>query len=736
MVRYQNNGPMEAVMRPSLSIRQRTAMGFALMILLVLVASGMGLLYTMSVERTVSAMRNGAEQIESIANLRLIRLAIAATTDNMLLTRQTSLIERRLNGEVEELNRQLDALQIQSWGENAKIIAQNRRVVDNLQVLGNNLNDVIDELTSVVQEGRWAQAQFLRHNDLASLERLFDENLDQLGANVQSDVDASVAKSLRAENLLRTYWAVTVLAALVVGSIAVFLTITSIIRPISVLVTAAQAIREGNLSQQAKVTSRDELGVLADAFNSMTVRLKQTIEDLRASEENYRGIFESAVEGIFQTSFEGRVLSANPSLARILGYDSPDELVANLTDVRQQLYVCSKDRDVFLSSILDQGAVLGREFRFYRKDRQKIWISLNARVVRDEAGAPLFFEGFITDVTERKRAEVALQQKTQELENFFTCSLDLLCIADTDGYFHRLNQEWQEVLGYRLEELEGRRFLDFVHPDDVEATQSALGALEAQQPVLNFTNRCRRKDGDYRWIEWRASPQGKRVYAAARDITERVQTEERLKELLREKDTLLAEVHHRVKNNLQVIISLLKLQAADVQDAKALAAFTDSQNRVKSMALVHERLYQSRELSRIDLADYIRELATSLLRAYATSPGAVELEVNTRDIRLGLDLAVSCGLLLNELITNSLKHAFPGGRRGRVGVELYSQNELLTLVVRDDGVGLPEQVDWQRTNSLGMQLIRTLATHDLRGTIELNRSGGTEFRITFPAEGR
>ena len=109
---------------------------------------------------------------------------------------------------------------------------------------------------------------------------------------------------------------------------------------------------------------------------------------------------------------------------------------------------------------------------------------------------------------------------------------------------------------------------------------------------------------------------------------------------------------------------------------------------------------------------------------------------NTRGVRLGLDLAVSCGLLLNELITNSLKHAFPGGRRGRVGVELRSQDELITLVVRDDGVGLPEQMNWQQTNSLGMQLIHTLATHDLRGTIELNRSGGTEFCITFPAEGR
>ncbi|MBN1933444.1 MAG: HAMP domain-containing protein, partial [Anaerolineae bacterium] len=289
-------------MRLSLSIRQRTMLSFALMILLVLVASGMGLLHATSVERTISAMRSGAEQIESIANLRLARLAIVATIDNMLLTRQTSLIERQLSGEMEELNRQLDALQAQSWGESTGRIAQNQEIVNNLQVLGNNLSDVIDELGSAVRKGQWARAQFLHHNDLASSERLFDENLAQLSTNVRSDVDASVARSLHAENLLQTYWITTVLAALVAGSIAAFMTFTSILRPISALVAAAQAVRNGNLSQRATVTKRDELGVLADVFNSMTVRLELTIKELRTSEENYRAIFENAVEGIYQTS--------------------------------------------------------------------------------------------------------------------------------------------------------------------------------------------------------------------------------------------------------------------------------------------------------------------------------------------------------------------------------------------------------------------------------------------------
>ncbi len=476
---------------------------------------------------------------------------------------------------------------------------------------------------------------------------------------------------------------------------------------------------------------RDQAGQpvgIASIVRDITER-KQAEEALRESAERYHLIASAAMDGFAVVGVDGRLLDVNEAYCRIIGYSRDEMLKMSVSNIEVE-----EKLDEVRARIqrITQAGSDRFESRHRRKDGRIIDIEISMSFMR----ATGHFMIFLRDITERKQAEEALRQKTEELENFFTCSLDLLSIADTDGYFHRLNQEWEEVLGYRLEELKGRRFLDFVHPDDIESTQAAVGELGAQKQVLNFVNRYRCKDGAYRWIEWRSFPAGKRIYAAARDITERVETEDRLKGLLREKDTLLAEVHHRVKNNLQVIISLLKLQAADIQDARVLAAFTDSQYRVKSMALVHERLYQSRNLSQIDLAGYIQELAASLLRAYAISPGAVELEVNTGDVCLGLDLAVSCGLLLNELITNSLKHAFPGGRGGKVRVELYSQNELLTLVVSDNGVGLPEQMNWQQTNSLGMQLIHTLATHDLRGTIELNRSGGTEFRITFPAEGR
>ncbi len=186
--------------------------------------------------------------------------------------------------------------------------------------------------------------------------------------------------------------------------------------PVTHLTAVARQVAAGNLEAKARVESADEIGVLAEAFNTMTSRLVETLEGLRASEENYRGIFENSVEGVYRTSIEGRLLSANPAMAHILGYDSPDELVASVADVRQQSYVHPEDRDVFLSAILEQGTVNGIEFQFYRKDKQIIWISINARLVRDDTGTPLFVEGFSTDITERKHAEQEIRRLNDELE--------------------------------------------------------------------------------------------------------------------------------------------------------------------------------------------------------------------------------------------------------------------------------------------------------------------------------
>ncbi|MCK5148263.1 HAMP domain-containing protein [bacterium] len=217
------------------------------------------------------------------------------------------------------------------------------------------------------------------------------------------------------------------------------------------------------------------------------------------------------------------------------------------------------------------------------------------------------------------------------------------------------------------------------------------------------------------------------------DITEHKLAEEQIQSDLKEKGLLLKEIHHRVKNNLQVIISLLGLQADEIKDGDALKKFEESRNRVRSMALVHEELYRSENFAAVDFSSYIKKLSHDLYRAYAIDQGRIELKVKVKDVFIGLDNAVPCGLIINELISNTLKHAFPASftGKGKIEIDLYSdQKNEIVLIVKDNGVGLPKDLDIQKKETLGLQLIHIL-TEQIQGNIELNRKGGTKFTIRF-----
>jgi PAS domain S-box-containing protein len=216
------------------------------------------------------------------------------------------------------------------------------------------------------------------------------------------------------------------------------------------------------------------------------------------------------------------------------------------------------------------------------------------------------------------------------------------------------------------------------------------------------------------------------------DITERKEAEEKINASLKEKEVLLREIHHRVKNNMQIISSLLNLQSMLLSNKKDIAMLKDSQNRIKAMSLIHEKLYRSENLADININEYINDLATYILQFYETVAFNVTLNIKAEDIWLGIDTAIPCGLIINELMSNSLKHAFPEGRKGEIGImfEKAGEDELV-IIVSDDGSGLPEDVDFRNTKSLGLQLVTTLAENQLQGKIELDRSKGTKFRITF-----
>jgi two-component sensor histidine kinase len=217
---------------------------------------------------------------------------------------------------------------------------------------------------------------------------------------------------------------------------------------------------------------------------------------------------------------------------------------------------------------------------------------------------------------------------------------------------------------------------------------------------------------------------------AQKEIGERKQAEEEIRASLQEKEVLLKEIHHRVKNNLQVISSLLNLQSAKAEEPVAIAVLTESKDRVRAMSLIHEKLYQSSNLSRLDFGEYIDDLAGSLLRSNEVALATISPRIETEAVPLDLDAAIPCGLIVNELVTNALKHAFPNDAQGEVWIELKRDNGSVRLTVGDDGVGLPDGWDIQSSESLGMRLVTALVGQ-LDGNLTLNREGGTEFVITF-----
>ena len=225
----------------------------------------------------------------------------------------------------------------------------------------------------------------------------------------------------------------------------------------------------------------------------------------------------------------------------------------------------------------------------------------------------------------------------------------------------------------------------------------------------------------------------KNSYEELKKTNEKLQGEDRLKAIIQEKEVLLREVHHRVKNNLQIISSLLGMQAKNIENEDFCALIEESQNRIKSIALIHEKLYQSKNLAQIDFAEYIKELIHELLTAYAIDPNQIHSKVTLEKIFLSIDTAIPCAMIINEIVSNSLKYAFPEERKGKIEIHLEEREKKYFLRVSDDGIGLPKGYDPQKQKSLGMKLIR-IFTEQLEGKLEFSSKLGTKYQLEFPID--
>lgn len=495
------------------------------------------------------------------------------------------------------------------------------------------------------------------------------------------------------------------------------------------------------IEERTEGTSKQEL---LDQLNRLRQRVKElealdanrrwTEKALRESEERLRLLLESTEDIIVaMLDLDGRCLYYNgPSRYSL----RPEDVVGKMPSDFLE--------DTIAASVLvriKHVASTRQSLNFEQKvpwKKKTLWFLTQISPVMDKDGHVTGVVAFARNITERKVAEESLRLANILLERTFASLKEAVCVIDVSTQsIITCNAAVEQIFGYKKEEVVGRT-LEFLHVDrtNYEAFKQRLSMALKGEGLFNAEFPARRKDGtsivtEYTVTETSDDSSGRAVLViVVRDITERKRAEEQLKGALKEKEVLLKEIHHRVKNNLAVISSLLNMQSKYIKDKKTLEIFRESQNRVKTMALIHTKLYQSSDLARIDFGDYLRKLSSDLLASYRLEPDTVTLNLDLENIYLDVSVAIPCGLIINELLSNALKHAFPQGRKGEVRISLRVEEETITLTVSDDGIGFPEGIDFRNTESLGLQLVTALVMQ-LGGEIDLKREAGTTFTISF-----
>ena len=327
----------------------------------------------------------------------------------------------------------------------------------------------------------------------------------------------------------------------------------------------------------------------------------------------------------------------------------------------------------------------------------------------------------------------------EKFRSLFDNANDAIVMTDLEERVTSVNKSAVRIFGWTEIEIIGKKFVPLVFDQELQAAnQQFIHNAMSEGHVTGIETILTCKDGRKIDISMTISPLRDEYHnviglsGIIRDISERKHAEEQIKADLKEKEVLLREIHHRVKNNMQIISSLLRLQSSTIKDKKYCDMYLGSQNRIITMSLIHEKLYQSKNLTKIDIRDYVRDLVNGIVESYAINTRNISFNFDIDNVFLGINSAIPCGLIINELVSNSLKYAFPDGRSGEIRIFLKSDNDKnYELIVRDNGIGIPKDMDITKTDSWGLRLITILAENQLHGKMAINRDNGTEFQINF-----
>jgi PAS domain S-box-containing protein len=484
------------------------------------------------------------------------------------------------------------------------------------------------------------------------------------------------------------------------------------------------------LSSKHPILSHEEK-LLEDMANtaSYVIMGGRIEESLRKSEEKFREVFNNTNDALFllkltEKQMNEQFIEVNDVACQMLNY-SRDELLQMSPrdiDVSDPEEVAEK-----WEKIVNDNTII--ETVHISKNGLKIPVELNTRIF-NVSGEKLVLV-ISRDITERKKADKNIKKQVELLN----LTHDAIFVRDQDDRITFWNRGAEQAYGWSQEEALGKIIHDLLQTqfpiplDQIKAEVLEHGRWEGDlthvrrdgSPIIVSSRWSIQKDENGEYIGF---------LEINNDITQRKKAEKKVEESLKEKEMLLKEIHHRVKNNLMVISSLLNLQSQYVKDKEVLGMFKETQSRARSMAIIHERLYQSEDLKTINFGKYIRTLAMELLRTYNISSDLIKLYINVKDVKLDINTAISLGLIINELVSNSMKHAFPDGTNGEINIDFYLKDDVYFLKVSDNGIGFPEDLDFRKTESLGLKLVDTLS-RQIDATVKLDRSHGTSFIIKF-----
>ncbi len=505
--------------------------------------------------------------------------------------------------------------------------------------------------------------------------------------------------------------------------------------------------REAHLEEIRRQTdeltaANEELQNAIEELESTNEELTRSQEDLMereraliASDRRYRDTYNNAMEGMFRTAPDGLFIDVNPALAGMLGYGSPEEVLSHANSNLKGIFARPREMNLLRKMVLKYGHIENAEVEVRTRGGENAWAMINAAALYDDTGAVDSINGTCIDITRLKLAERALRESEQKYRILVEESVDPIFSLAPDGRYRYANSAFAEGVGFPADEIPGKTVYDIFPSEDAGHRMEMLKQVVESREEAEIEVRVPRADGDRYYVTSFKPVLDKdgqviSVVGTSKNVTERRKAIRELHKALKEKEILLSELQHRIKNSLNIIISLFSLSMDKLPEARSRNIFLETQNRIRSMASLYERLYYSDNPGSVELHSYLENLSESLVGAYVAQSGTMLLETNLAEVSLDTRRAIPVGLIVNELITNALKYSHPDGSAGAVRVDLENSEDVITLRVTDNGTGFPDGFAPEEIDSLGVNLV-TMLTKQIGGSVMFENDSGARVTVSF-----